>query len=153
MMNTITKRDAAIAAIIEYFKENEDTFNAALEELDSYNGYLGDDRYFEMCMIDEFYGETAPLEFLARVFYGYDEDTSTEDNRTEFNPNREYFRYNGYGNLVSSDYKDYSDRLDHWTIEAMSDNRAYIDTIDDDAELAELFDALEEDEDDEESTV
>ena len=34
-----------INAIIEYFENNEETFNDCIEELDSYNGYLGDDRY------------------------------------------------------------------------------------------------------------
>lgn len=98
--------------LMDYFKENEDAFIEAIEELDSYNGYLGDDRYYDMEFLNEFYCETEPLDILYRAFYGYDEDTSTEDHHTEFNPNRKYFRYNGYGNLVSADYKDYSGRLD-----------------------------------------
>ena len=34
--------------IIIYFKEHEELFNDCIEELDSYNGYLGDNRYY--CM-------------------------------------------------------------------------------------------------------
>ena len=75
---------------------------------------------------------------------GTDNDTWTTDstgNKTygEFNPNRDYFYYNGYGNLVSSDYKDYSHLLDNYAIEAMSENRCYIDSIDNDEELTALL--------------
>lgn len=34
----------ATEKIIAWFKENEEVFNDCIEELDSYNGYLGDDR-------------------------------------------------------------------------------------------------------------
>lgn len=134
--------------ILNYFEENEDTFAAALEELDSYNGYLGDDRYYDMAMLDEFYHDTEPSEVLYRAFYGYDEDSWDYDAHGDkhyraFNPNRDYFRYNGYGNLVSADYKDYSAQLDEYAILAMADNIEYIDAIDDDDELRALFDALQ----------
>lgn len=136
------------ADIIEYFENNEDIFNDCMEELDSYNGYLNDDRYFSMDELDELYNGTEPSELLRRAFFGYDEETYTTDrdgNKTygAFNPNREYFRYNGYGNLVSSDYKDYSAHLDLYAIEAMNENRNYIDSIDNDEELTALFDELE----------
>jgi hypothetical protein len=142
---------ATIKEIIAYFEENEDIFNACIEELDSYNGYLNDDRYYEMEMLNEFYSGTDPIELLQRAYYGRDDDTWTIDasgNKTygEFNPNRDYFYYNGYGNLVSSDYKDYSAHLDEYAINAMSENRQYIDTIDDNDELSAFFDELELDE-------
>ena len=141
---------STIEKIIAYFEENEDVFNACIEELDSYNGYLNDDRYYEMEYLNEFYSGTEPLELLYRVFYGRDDDTWTKNERGEktygeFNPNRAYFTYNGYGNLVSTDWKDYSAHLDKYAIQAMSENRSYIDTIDGDDELAALFDELEED--------
>lgn len=136
------------ADIIEYFENNEDIFNDCMEELDSYNGYLNDDRYFSMDELDELYNDTEPSELLRRAFFGYDEETYTTDrdgNKTydAFNPNREYFRYNGYGNLVSADYKDYTGLLDEYAIEAMDENRGYIDSIDNDEELTALFDELE----------
>lgn len=145
----MTRYEEKINAIIEYFKNNEETFNACIEELDSYNGCLGDDRYYFMEEFDEFYCDTNPTEILYRVFYGYDEDCYTTDSDgnkhyEEFNPNRVYFRYNGYGNLVSTDYKDYSAHLDHYAIEDMKDNRDYIDSIEADAELSTLFDELKE---------
>lgn len=136
------------ADIITYFESNEDVFNDCIEELDGYNGYLGDDRYYDMDELDELHRGTEPSELLNLAFFGYDEDTYTTDSSGSktygaFNPNREYFRYNGYGNLVSADYKDYSALLDKWAIEAMGADREYIDTIEDNAELAALFDELE----------
>lgn len=137
------------AAIIEFFKENEDVFNDCIEELDGYNGYLNDDRYYSMDELDELCTGTEPSEILRWAYYGYDAETYTTDGSGnkeygQFNPNREYFTYNGYGNLVSADYKDYSAHLDNYAVEAMSENRNYIDTIEDNEELAELFDELEQ---------
>ena len=136
------------ADIIEYFENNEDIFNDCMEELDSYNGYLGDDRYYPMDELNELYNGTEPSEILLRAFYGYDEETYTTDRDGgkiygSFNPNRDYFRYNGYGNLVSADYKDYTGQLDKYAVESMSENRCYIDSIDNDEDLTALFDELE----------
>ena len=148
MKENRTKK-AIIADIIKYFKENEDVFNDCMEELDSYNGYLGDDRYYNMDELNDIYSGQEPQEILFRAFYGFDADTWMTDSSGNkeygaFNPNREYFYFNGYGNLVSSDYKDYSDKLDGYAIEAMSENRSYIDSIENDDILADLFDELEE---------
>ena len=139
-------RDKKIEMVIEYLKENEDIFNELIEELDGYNGYLGDDRYYEMDMLDEFYCNVKPSEFINRVYYGRDDDTWTTDahgNRTygEFNPNREYFYYNGYGNLVSSDYKDYTGKLDSYFIEDVLENINELDITDD--ELLEMLEDIE----------
>lgn len=144
-----TTRETAINAIIAYFQENEDVFNDCMEELDSYNGYLNDDRYYSMDELDELYSGQDATEILRRAFFGYDEDAWTTDSYGNkeygaFNPNRDYFRLNGYGNLVSADYKDYSAFLDHYAVESMSENRSYIDSIDENDDLAALFDALEE---------
>ena len=135
--------------IIEYFENNEDVFDSCIEELDNYNGYLGDDRYYEMEYLSEFYNGTDPIELLNRAYFGYDADAWHTNSHGEreynaFNPNREYFTHNGYGNLVSTNYKDYSARLDSYAIEAMSENRYYIDTIENNDELSALFDELEE---------
>lgn len=147
---TKTKRsyDAIVADIVEYFDENADVLNDCLEELDAYNGYLGDDRYYPMDELDEIYNGSEPSEILTRAFYGYDEDTWNTDSHGEreygpFNPNREYFTFNGYGNLVSTNYKDYSVHNDRYAVESMFENRAYIDTIDENDDLRELFDELE----------
>ena len=148
-MNEKRTKEAVIADIIQYFNENEDVFNDCMEDLDSYNGYLGDDRYYNMDELNDLYSGQEPQEILFRAFYGFDADTWMTDSSGNkeygaFNPNREYFYFNGYGNLVSSDYKDYSDKLDGYAIEAMSEDRNYIDSIEDDDILADLFDELEE---------
>lgn len=148
-MNENRTKKAIIADIIKYFKENEDVFNDCMEELDSYNGYLGVDCYYDMEELNYLYSGTEPQEILYRAFYGFDADSWHIDSRGDkeygaFNPNRNYFYFNGYGNLVSSDYKDYSDKLDGYAIEAMSENRNHIDSIKDDDILADLFNELEE---------
>ena len=151
-MEKITKKNRSAKEIIDdiiaYFENYVDIFYDCLEELDAYNGYLGDSRYYFMDDLNELYQSVEPIELLQRAFFGRDDDTWTTDSRGykiygEFNPNREYFYYNGYGNLVSSNYKDYSAYLDHYAIEAMSKNRNYIDSIDNDEELTALFDELE----------
>ena len=136
--------------IIEFFEQNEELFNSCIEELDSYNGYLNDDRYYNMEDLNEFYQGADPIELLYRAFYGHDETYTTDSTGNkvygEFNPNREYFKYNGYGNLISTDYKDYSDYLTEDLIEELSENRANIYTIEENEELTALFNELEQNE-------
>lgn len=147
-MKTTRTHEDIINDIIEYFKENEDEFDTAIEELDAYNGYLGDDRYYYMEDLNEFFRDADPIGILYRAYYGHDADSWTKNAHGdkkygEFNPNRAYFYFNGYGNLVSTDYKDYLDKLDKYAINAMSKNRTYIDTIDESEELSALFEELE----------
>jgi hypothetical protein len=127
----VLKMESIKKQLMELFEQDEQLFNAAIEELDSYNGYLNDNRYYSMDELNEFYNGTEPLELLQRVYFGYDADTWTTDssgNKThsEFNPNREYFKYNGYGNLVSSDYRDYSHLLDDDFIEDLIENAEHL---------------------------
>lgn len=146
--NEIRTREQIAADIMGFFEDNESALVECIEDLDSYNGYLGDDRYYEMEMLDEFFSGDTPAEILRRAFYGHDADTWHTDSRGEkeygaFNPNREYFHFNGYGNLVSSDYKDYSSFNDIYLVQALSENRQHIDRIDRCDELSELFDEYE----------
>lgn len=149
MKNNETRTREQIAAdIMGFFEDNESAFIECIEDIDSYNGYLGDDRYCEMEMIDEFFSGDEATEILRRAYYGYDADTWNTDSRGEkehgaFNPNREYFHFNGYGNLISSDYKDYSGFNDIYLVQALSENRKHIDSIDRYDELSELFDEYE----------
>ena len=145
---TPRSRADVVRDILDYFTENPADFEQAIEELDSYNGYLGDDRYYEMEMLRDFYRGTDPYELLLRAYYGRDDDSWHTDGYGEkiygpFNPNRDYFYYNGYGNLVSSDYKDYSAHLDGWVIDEMLEHLTHIDSINDNTELSILFEALE----------
>ena len=133
--------------MIDYIQDNETEYNDTIEELDGYNGYLGDDRYYNMEELDELYNGIEPTEILSRAFYGYDADTWHTDSHGEkqygpFNPNRDYFTYNGYGNLVSSDYKDYSYKLDQWFAESLIDDAGLLYNIPDDVQ--EIIDSIEE---------
>lgn len=147
--NNSRTRSAIIADIITLFNDETDLFNACIEELDSYNGYLGDDRYYSMDELDELYSGQPASEILTRAFFGHDAESWTLDSDGEkvysrFNPLREYFTFNGYGNLVSADDKDYSAQLDHYAVEAMKEAQSWIDSISDNEELARLFNELDE---------
>lgn len=146
--NEIRTREQIIDDIISFFADNDDALTECIEDLDTYNGYLDDDRYYDMEMLDEFYAGADPTEILQRAFYGHDAESWHTDSRGEkeygaFNPNRDYFRYNGYGNLVSYDYKDYSDHNDFCFVVALIENRNDIDSIDNYNDLAELLDEYE----------
>lgn len=53
------------------------------------------------------------LEAITRAFYGY--AWNRADNHNEpFNPNSDYFAFNGYGNLVSIEAYYYDDYLNSW---------------------------------------
>ena len=117
--------------LTELFQNNEQLFNEAIEELDSYNGYLNDSRYYDMELLSEFYHGVDAIELLNRAYFGYDADSWNtnahgEREHAAFNPNREYFSYNGYGNLVSSDYKDYSCYLDNYFIDSLIENQEHL---------------------------
>lgn len=130
-------------AMKNYFENNENEFIEVIEDLDSYNGYLGDDRYYNMEELDEMLYGLTPSEVLARTFYGGDDDTKDRNGiRGEFNPNRAYFYYNGYGNLCSTDYKDnYNYYLDDNFIDAVIENAGSLYNIPE--EIQELLDELE----------
>lgn len=108
--------------LLAYYKENTEDFVNDIEELDSWNGYLSEDKVIPMEELDEFYQGTEPLELLRRAFFGYDEPYAKSESRSSFNPNRDYFYFNGYGNLVSTDEPDYSDYLDEDFVQEIIDN-------------------------------
>ena len=142
MAGTVTRE------IIAYFEEHKELFNECIEDLDAYNGYLGDGRYYSMDELDELTHGKSATDLLNMAFFGRDNDTYHTDSHGSreygaFNPNREYFCFNGYGNLISTDYKDYSAFLDEYAIEAMAENRDEIDAIAEDDDLNALFDEWE----------
>lgn len=141
--------EKTINKIITYFEDNESIFNNCIEELDAWNGYLGDERYNEMEMLKEFYSDADPMELLYRAYYGHDADSWNTDSSGEreygaFNPNRDYFTYNGYGNLISTDYPEYTSHLDRWFIESYVENLPEMEAYKQSEELEALFVELEE---------
>ena len=109
-----------VEKLLEYYKENKEDFANDIEELDNWTGCLYDNKIYPMEELNELFYGTEPDEILKSAFYGYDE---TYKERLPFNPNREFFYFNGYGNLVSIDKKDYSDYLDTDFIQEIIDNR------------------------------
>lgn len=137
MKRTLTSR-ATTARIIAYFNDNPEIFADCLEELDSLNGFLGDDRYESTDALNDLFCNAAPDEILFRAFYGKDADTDGA-----FNPNRDFFRFDGYGGLESTDYRDYSAYNTADTVAELLSNRRWVDSIDNGDHLAALFDELE----------
>ncbi|MBQ2427737.1 MAG: hypothetical protein II264_04535 [Ruminococcus sp.] len=141
-------KNAIIEKIIAYFEENEEIFNACIEELDCYNGFLGDDRYYDMEELDDLMSGKSVSDLLNMAYFGRDDEnwhTDSLGNKIydSFNPNRNYFYFNGYGNLVSADYVGYSEFLCGSAVETLSRHRQYIDSIEEDDELSAMFDELE----------
>lgn len=129
----------------DLFEEDNSLFNETIEELDSYNGYLGDNRYYSMEYLTDCI-DTSDLwnSLIYRMFYGRDDDcyiTNSQGKKeySQFNPNRDYYYYDAYGNLVSSDDKDYSAYLDNYFIDKLLNNYDFL-NIDVDIEI--LLDEL-----------
>ena len=94
------KRNEVEAMIMEVLKQADDSdifaiWNSYCEE----RNYC-DDMVYNMEDLNEFFqGQDADY-IICRAFYGSDEGRE----ESSFNPNRDYFMFNGYGNLVSLDY-------------------------------------------------
>jgi len=112
-----------VEELMNYYKENKEDFANDIEELDDWTGCLYDDKIYPMDDLNEFFSNEKSDEILKRAFYGYDEPLNKNEQRQPFNPNREYFYFNGCGNLVSIGEKDYSDYLDIAFIQDIIDNR------------------------------
>jgi hypothetical protein len=101
------RREYIYNAMLDMIKADSDLLVEVCEELDGWDGFLGDDRCYSMDEIDEILGDRKPSELLNMV-------------SSDFNYNDDYFYFNGYGNLESCDYKE--DRyLDVFTHEEILD--------------------------------
>ena len=112
-----------VKELMNYYRENMEDFNSDIEELDDWTGCLYDDKIYPMGQLNEILLNDEPDEILKRAFYGYDEPYKNGDPSRPFNPNRNYFYFNGYGNLVSIDEKDYSSYLEEFYIQDIIDNK------------------------------
>ena len=130
--------------LFNYYQEHEDDLNHDIEELDSWNGILGDRRAEQMDYLDEIYQGKEATEILRRAYFGHDDDSWHEENGErvygEFNPNRDYFYFNGYGNLVSTDELDYSDFLDEDFVQGIINNECHLDLSDGAQEIIDNYD-------------
>ena len=115
-----------VKELMNYYKEHVEDFNNDIEVLNSWNDCLYDDQVFPMGDLNELCQGISTKEILRRAFYGYDEPTDKDGERLPFNPNRDYFYFNGYGNLVSTDKIDYSSYLNECFIQDIIDNRSHL---------------------------
>lgn len=113
-------------AIAEVLENDTDVFVDVCEELDNWNGFLGDARCYDMSEIDDFF--SSPSDLL--------------DKMDEFDKDDEYFYFNIYGVTTSSDkYDIYSDAVSvDDIIDAIEECYNHIDISD--ATLNELCEIL-----------
>ena len=86
------RREYIYNAMLDMIKADSDLAVEICEELDSWDGFLGDDRCYSMDEIDDLLYGKKPSEILNMV-------------SSDFNYNDDYFYFNGYGNLESCDDK------------------------------------------------
>lgn len=103
-------------AIAEVLDDDTDVFVDVCEELDNWNGFLGDARYYDMSEIDDFFDKTS--DFL--------------DKMGDFDSNDEYFYFDlGYVTTASDKYDIYSDEVSvDDVIDAIEDCYNHIDITD-----------------------
>ena len=111
----------------ELLEDDEDVFVEACEELDNWNGFLGDIRCMEMDMIDEFFNK--PSDLL--------------DQMSDFNTSDSYFYFTIYGVCTTDDkHSVYSDDFSvEDVLDALIDNYSHVD-LREDNRLNELLDVL-----------
>lgn len=89
-----------VEAIMNALKEmtNDELVSVWNEYCDANNMY--DDRIYYMSELDEVFSGQDATYILNRAFFGHDQ----WGDESEFNPNRDFFTFNGYGNLISLDW-------------------------------------------------
>ena len=101
-----------------------------VQDINSWNGYLDWLDFQPMDFLDDYLVGNNPSWIIERVYYG------------DFNPNDDYFAFNGYGNLVSYDEWEAKKECEEYIddiVEALIDN---IDNIDTYEPLVEFINSL-----------
>ena len=140
-MNTQERQQYIYDTMLGMIRTDSDLLVEICEELDSWNGFLGDDRCYNMCDIDDLlYGEK-PSEII---------DMITSD----FDSSCDYFYFSMYGLESCSDRADHY--LDSFSDEEILDN--YLNNAchcnlsnSDFEELAELYESYFDDDTEEET--
>ena len=89
---TMKTYDEKVEAIKNIIKDMDDSDAVALHNEYCYETNDYDDEIIEMERFDEICEGMTPSDIANHIFYG------------DFNPNHEYFHYNGYGNFESTNY-------------------------------------------------
>ena len=139
-------REQAIKSYVEQLSGSE--LADLLQHMASYDGSFEDTIYYDMDEFDEFMTNYTPTEIARMIYFG------------EFNPNDDYFRFDGYGNLESLDWQEISaeaedlvdDIFDHLVNNYDGDtpwpDLDYMLDADDDAIFNEDYEEIDEDDDD-----
>ena len=125
----MTKREL-LARAEEILRNDDDIFVSCCEELDCYNGLLGDDRCEPMDFFDDYFCDTRPLDIINRL-------------DCDFNASDDYFYFDGCGNVCSTDYPAdrYRDLIDYDDlVDSLVDDYNHIDIYND--RLDEVIEAL-----------
>ena len=85
-------REQAIRTYVENLSKAE--LVELLQYMNGYDGCFDDCVYYDMDEFDEFMSNYSPMQIAQMIFFG------------DFNPNDDYFRFNGYGNLESANWLD-----------------------------------------------
>lgn len=110
--------------LLNYYKRNSEDFADDIEELDGWNDCLYEDKIFSMDELDEVLQDIKPSDILCSALFGHDEAHGKI--KSTFNLDRDYFRFNGLGDLVSTDKRDYSDYLNDYFIQEIIDNKSHL---------------------------
>lgn len=132
------KRNELVQRVIAWFADHKEVFTEVIEELDCFMGYLGDDRRIDMSDFDLYIKNTSAYDLACKIFAGADEYDG------QFNPNRQYFYFDGYANLVSTDDKDYTFCLDEDFVDTLIDYYQRMWSIEENTELKEMLDQIED---------
>lgn len=136
-------REEIIDDIYDYIKSDGDLASVLAEQLGCVNG---DELWRDMDEFDSVLDGYSPSEIVSMTFHGGDISWEGEI-RGEFNPNAEYFKFNDYGNLVSSDWANYSSYFTKEAVEDLANEHWWhLDLPKDLAEMFEELDELDEDE-------
>lgn len=91
-------REQAIRKYVE--KLNGDDLAYLIQHMNAYDGSFDTVTGYDMDEFNEFMSNYEPLELAQMMWFG------------DFNPNDDYFRFDGYGNLVSLAWKDIVDEAE-----------------------------------------
>ena len=89
----IMTREQAITTYVEILSNGE--LVELLQHMNSYDGCFDYCVYFDMAEFDDLMSDYTPMGIAQMIFFGGD-----------FNPNHDFFRFNGYGNLESANWHD-----------------------------------------------
>ena len=134
----MNKQEKVKERLLKYFEENEDVFNEVILNLGCLSGILEHDKFYDMPELQYFFNEypcESVVDLLLKAHCGKDLDSQDKP----FNPTRDYFRFDAYGNLESTNYPDYSSHLGDEFLEQVIKYKDELCSFQDNSELQEIL--------------